>query len=152
MFDIVAAIITQLCATAHTTTTMAPAKQPSVVYGPRAPVPLTLTFGQLLDHHAKQRPDSPAVISHVQDRTISYKQLCERSIDLAKSMKAKGIGKGSLVGIIMGTRIEYLEIFFATARLGAALILFNYAYTDSEMVALLKSISESLLQRVVNMD
>lgn len=85
-------------------------RQPSIVYGPRAPVPLNLTFGQLLDHHAEVRPDSPAVISHVQGCTISYKQLRDRSIDLAKAMSKAGIGKGSLVGIILATRFEYLEV------------------------------------------
>lgn len=92
------------------TTIMAKEQRPSIVYGPRAPVPLTLTFGQLLDHHAEVRPDSPAVISHVQNRTISYRQLCDRSINLAKAMADAGIGKGDRVGIISGTRIEYLEV------------------------------------------
>lgn len=85
-------------------------KLPSIVYGPRAPVPLTLTFGQLLDHHAEDKPDSPAVISHVQGCTVSYRQLRDRSVDLAKAMKKAGIGKGSLVGIILATRYEYLEV------------------------------------------
>lgn len=145
---------------------MAKEQRPSIVYGPRVPVPLTLTFGQLLDHHAQVRPDSPAVISHVQNRTISYRQLCDRSINLAKAMAHAGIGKGSLVGIISGSRIEYLEvgqttvrytcttdllskIFFACARLGAALILFNYAYSDSEMVSLIKAISKSYLSTLM---
>ena len=61
------------------------------------------------------------------------------------AVTALDVYPGSLVGIVMGTRFEYLEIFFACARLGAALILFNYAYTDSEMLALMKSISESLV-------
>ncbi|KAK4942350.1 hypothetical protein LTR10_017957 [Elasticomyces elasticus] len=60
-------------------------------------------------------------------------------------MAAAGISKGSLVGIISGTRYEYLEVFFACARLGAALILFNYAYNDSEMLALLKAIKPKML-------
>ena len=85
-------------------------RQPSLVYGPRAPVPLTMTFGQLLDHQAEERPDSPAVISHVQDRTVSFRQLRDRSVDLAKAMAEAGIAKGSLVGIISGTRYEYLEV------------------------------------------
>lgn len=50
-----------------------------------------------------------------------------------------------MVGIIVGTRFEYLEIFFACARLGAALVLFNYAYTDSEMLALLAAIKPKML-------
>lgn len=85
-------------------------QRPSIVYGPRAPVPLTLTFGQLLDHHAEVRPDSPAVISHVQGCTISFRQLHDRSIKLAKAMAKAGIGRGALVGIISGTRFEYLEV------------------------------------------
>lgn len=82
----------------------------SIVYGPRAPVPLTLTFGQLLDHHAEVRPDHPAVISHVQGCTITFGQLQKRSIKLAKAMAEAGIRRGSLVGIISGTRYEYLEV------------------------------------------
>lgn len=92
---------------------MAAAKEsrlPSIVYGPRYPVPLTLTFGQLLDHHAEVRPNSPAIISHVQGCTISFKQLQERSIKLAKAMARAGVRKGSLVGIISGTRYEYVEV------------------------------------------
>lgn len=85
-------------------------QRPSIVYGPRSPVPLTLTFGQLLDHHAEVRPNSPAVISHVQNCTISFRQLQERSIKLAKAMAEAGIAKGNLVGIISGTRYEYLEV------------------------------------------
>ncbi|KAF2239480.1 acetyl-CoA synthetase-like protein [Viridothelium virens] len=120
-------------------------RPPSIVYGPRSPVPLNLTFGQLLDHHAEVRPNSPAVISHVQSCTISFRQLQKRSIDLARAMAQAGIGKGSLVGIISATRYEYLEIFFACARLGAALILFNYAYTSSEILSLLKAIKPQML-------
>lgn len=88
----------------------------SIVYGPRTPVPLTLTFGQLLDHNAEVRPDSPAVISHVQNCTITYRQLSDRSIKLAKAMAHAGVGKGSLVGIVLATRYEYLEVGPLTNR------------------------------------
>ena len=91
-------------------TTAMDQRPPSIVYGPRSPIPLTLTFGQLLDHHAKVRPDSLAVISHVQDRTYSFGYLNQRSIKLAKAMAAAGVQKGDLVGIISGSRYEYLEV------------------------------------------
>ncbi len=92
-------------------------QQPSIVYGPRAPVPLTLTFGHLLDHHAEKTPDHPAVISDVQKCTVSYRQLHDRSTNLAKAMAKAGVGRGSLVGIIMGTRFEYLEVTVPTVFL-----------------------------------
>lgn len=84
--------------------------RPSLVYGPRAPIPLSMTFGQLLDYQGEERPDSPAIISHVQGCTVSFRQLRDRSVKLAKAMAGAGITKGSLVGIISGTRYEYLEV------------------------------------------
>jgi acyl-CoA synthetase (AMP-forming)/AMP-acid ligase II len=119
------------------------ATQPSIVYGPATPVPLTMTFGELLDYHIEVRGDHTAVISHPQDKKISWRQLSDRSIKLARALAEDGVGKGSLVAISLGSRIEYFETFFACARLGAALVMLNYAYAESEMLALLKVVSES---------
>lgn len=83
----------------------------SIVHGPRAPVPLTMTFGELLDHHASVRGSMPAVISHVQDTIVSWKQLRDRSNRLASAMSRAGIGKGDRVAICMGSRFEYFEVW-----------------------------------------
>jgi acyl-CoA synthetase (AMP-forming)/AMP-acid ligase II len=115
-------------------------RPPSIIYGPSTPVPLKMTFSQLLDYNAEVRGDRPAVISDPQDLTLSFKQLQERSIKLARAMAKDGIGKGDLVAISLGSRVEYFETFFACTRLGAALVLLNYAYTESEMLALLKDV------------
>lgn len=115
-------------------------RQPSIVYGPATPVPLTMTFSELLDHHAEVRGDRLAIIAHPQGLTVSFRQLRERSIRLARAMAQVGVGKGDLVAISLGSRTEYFETFFACARLGAALVLLNYAYTESEMLALLKAV------------
>lgn len=111
---------------------------PSILYGPAAPVPLTMPFGDLLDYHVEVRGDSPAVISHPQNLIVSWRQLSDRSIRLARALAKDGVGKGSLVALSLGSRIEYFETFFACARLGAALVMLNYAYAESEMLALLK--------------
>ena len=88
----------------------AASKPPSIVYGPSAPVPLTMTFGQLLDHHAEVRGDMPAVISHVQGYTSSFKQLRLRSLQMARALAEDGIKKGDLVAISLGSRVEYFEV------------------------------------------
>lgn len=111
---------------------------PSIVHGPATPVPLTMAFGELLDYHVEVRGDQPAVISHPQGLTVSWRQLSERSIKMARALAEDGVGKGSLVAISLGSRVEYFETFFACARLGAALVMLNYAYAESEMLALLK--------------
>ncbi|EME41478.1 hypothetical protein DOTSEDRAFT_176641 [Dothistroma septosporum NZE10] len=121
-------------------------RPPSIVYGPSMPVPLTLTFSQLLDHNAEVRGDRPAVISHPQQGlTLSFRQLRERSIKLARAMSQDGIGKGDLVAISLGSRVEYFETFFACTYLGAALVLLNYAYAESEFLALLKIVKPKMM-------
>jgi hypothetical protein len=61
-------------------------RPPSIVHGPATPVPLNMTFGELLDYHVEFRGDQPAVISHSQEMTISWRQLSERSIKMARVM------------------------------------------------------------------
>lgn len=125
-------------------------RPPSIVYGPATPVPLTMTFNELLDHHVEVRGNRPAIISHPQEgRIVSFRQLQARSKKLAQAMSNDGIGKGDLVAISLGSRVEYFETFFACARLGAALVLLNYAYAESEMLALLKIVRKSLFWSVV---
>ena len=104
-----------------------------------------MTFGELLDYHVETRGDRPAVISHPQGMKLSWRQLSERSIKMARALAEDGVGKGSLVAISLGSRTEYFETFFACARLGAALVMLNYAYAESEMLALLKLVSKLLI-------
>ncbi len=85
-------------------------RPPSIVWGPSAPKPLAMTFGELLDYHAEVRGDRPAVISHVKGHTTSFSQLRDRSISLARALAQDGIGKGDLVAISMGSRVEYFEV------------------------------------------
>ena len=87
-------------------------RPPSIIHGPTTPVPLTMTFSELLDHHAEVRPDQPAIISHPQGVTVSFRQLRGRSIQLAQAMAQDGIEKGDLVAISLGSRVEYFETFF----------------------------------------
>lgn len=118
-------------------------RPPSIVYGPSTPVPLKMTFSELLDHNVEVRGDRPAVISAPQGQILSFRQLRDRSTRLARAMAQDGIGKGDLVAIALGSRVEYFETFYACTRLGAALVLLNYAFTESEMLALLKIVRES---------
>ena len=83
---------------------------PSIIHGPSAPVPLQMTFGQLLDHHSEVRGNKPAVISHPQNHTLSFKQLRERSLQLARALADDGVRKGDLIAISMGSRVEYFEV------------------------------------------
>ena len=85
-------------------------RPPSIVYGPSTPVPLTMTFSELLNYHAEVRGDHPAVVSHPQGTSITFRKLRDRSIQLARAMSQDGIGNGDLVALSLGSRIEYFEV------------------------------------------
>lgn len=87
-----------------------PADQPSIVYGPSAPKPVPLTFGNLLSQHVKQQPNRVAIISHHQKVTLTYKDLDDRSTALAKAFAHYGVRRGDSVAIMLGSRTEYIEV------------------------------------------
>jgi non-ribosomal peptide synthetase component F len=88
---------------------MAP-DQPSIIHGPSAPTPVSMTFGQLISHHARDKPNSDAVISHHQGIKLTYKELDDSSTALAKSFRGYNVGKRDTVAIMLGSRTEYLEV------------------------------------------
>lgn len=94
-------------------------RPPSIVYGPAAPRPLTMTFCELLDYHAEVRPHKPAIISHVQGYTISWNQLRDRSLQLARAMAQDGVTKGDLIALSMGSRVEYFEVCLSSSYFSA---------------------------------
>ncbi|KJX92763.1 hypothetical protein TI39_contig5827g00003 [Zymoseptoria brevis] len=111
-------------------------RPPSIVYGPATPVPLKMTFAELLDYNAEVRGDRPAVISDPQNLTLSFRQLRERSIDWLGQWQTMVLGEAtwtqsrSAAGSSISRRISLAP--------DLVLLLLNYAYTESEMLAVLK--------------
>ncbi|KAF9888954.1 Acyl-CoA synthetase member 2 mitochondrial [Aspergillus nanangensis] len=122
-----------------------PPNQPSIVYGPSTPRPVSMTFGELLSDHARHRPNNYAIISHHQNVTLTYRDLDNRSTALARAFAGYGVGAGDKVAIMLGSRTEYIEAFFACAKLGAALVLLNYAFVLEEIVDTLTPVAPKLL-------
>jgi acyl-CoA synthetase (AMP-forming)/AMP-acid ligase II len=85
--------------------------QPSIIHGPSAPAPVSMTFGKLLSHHARDKPNSYAVISHHQRIKLTFKELDDNSAAIAKSFRGYNVGRGDMVAIMMGSRTEYLEVW-----------------------------------------
>jgi acyl-CoA synthetase (AMP-forming)/AMP-acid ligase II len=55
-------------------------------------------------------------------RQITYSELNTRVNQLAHGLLSMGLRKGDSVGVMVGNRIEHLEILFATAKIGALAI------------------------------
>lgn len=63
-----------------------------------------------------------------------------------------GVKKGDVVAILMGNRTEYVEVFFACAKVGALIALANYGYSEGELKSVLSSCGASVLVMVPGFD
>ncbi|KAI0968658.1 hypothetical protein F4678DRAFT_195531 [Xylaria arbuscula] len=124
----------------------------SIVHGPSAPRMVDKTFGCLLYEQAKKQPYSLLVVSNHQKKSLTYAQANDSSDQLAKGLALLGVKKGDRVAILMGNDIEYVEVFFACAKLGAPITLANYAYTEKEVCSVLSSCGVSVLFMVPSFD
>lgn len=93
-------------------------------------------FIQILDRSADVFPQHTAIICGSDSRT--YAQLKERSCRLANALRKRGIRKGSMVAIISPNCIEYEEIEFACARIGAVIVKINWRLSPEEMKYLIE--------------
>ncbi|MCU4652108.1 acyl--CoA ligase [Roseibacterium sp. SDUM158016] len=89
------------------------------------------TIGDLLLRAARDTPDHDALV--FPDARLTYRGLAEAAIRRARALHALGVGPGDHVGILLPSRLEYAELFFATALLGAVSVPINARYRALEL-------------------
>ena len=67
----------------------------------------------------------------------SYPELVRRSLDMARSLRSLGIGKGDAVGILADGGVDYLAFMFGAMRIGAVITPVNSRYKAYELRYLL---------------
>jgi fatty-acyl-CoA synthase len=83
-----------------------------------------------------QDPDAVAVIA--EGGSITYAELDERTDRLADALRAEGFTHGERLGLLMGNRIEWLELFFAFAKLGGVVVPLNHLLRPPELAEILE--------------
>jgi fatty-acyl-CoA synthase len=98
----------------------------------------------LLREQAERYPRHTAVICG--ERTVSYATLADGAGRIGAALRARGIGRGNRVGILINNRLEWLEACFGAAAAGAAAVPFStwskpgelaYLIADSQVAALI---------------
>src|SRR4051812_39113865 len=84
-------------------------------------------IGYFFADAARRYPDKIAIIDlhGGRERQITYSQLDERSDRAAGLVRSLGVKPGERVGMIVGNRVEFLEIFFGAMRAGAIPVAIN---------------------------
>lgn len=74
------------------------------------------------------------------EQKLTFSQLNERANQLGNALRARGVGRGDNVGIQLYNCAEYLETFFACAKIGAIPVNVNYRYVADELQSLFNSL------------
>src|SRR5574341_241172 len=66
-------------------------------------------------------------------KTRSFAELQDRVNRLANAMQAMGVGKGDKVSVMALNSMQYVEVYYATAKLGAVFVPLNYRAKKEEL-------------------
>lgn len=106
---------------------------------------LTVDFDipALVARWARYRPDAPAFTDTVVTR--SWREIDERTRLLAGALESRGVGPADRVGYLGRNGIEYYELQFALARLGAVMVPLNWRLTAEEIDYLVSDAEASVV-------
>jgi len=82
---------------------------------------------------ADTQPDKPAVIMAGTGRAMTYRELDERSNQLAHLFRAQGLERGDHVALFMENQIRFMEVVWAAFRSGIYLTAINSYLTAPEV-------------------
>jgi acyl-CoA synthetase (AMP-forming)/AMP-acid ligase II len=82
---------------------------------------------------AQTRPDHPAVVMAGTGQTITYRELDERSNQLAQLWHARGLRRGDHIAILLHNQVEYFDAVWAALRSGLYYTPINWHLTAPEV-------------------
>src|SRR5688572_28034248 len=83
--------------------------------------------------HAERNPDRAAIIMAGSGATVTYRQLDERSNQLAHLLRGAGLRRGDHVALFMENHPDFIEIVWAALRSGLYLTAINSHLTAEEV-------------------
>lgn len=98
---------------------------PSTLSYPEEPLP------QMLARSAARFPDRPAILFY--GRVIRYRELDVLVNRFAQALLRMGIGKGSVVGIMLPNLPQTVIAFYGSLRAGATVTMINPLYVEPEI-------------------
>lgn len=98
---------------------------PSSLSYPEVPLP------QVLAQTAVRFPDRPAILFY--GRVIRYRELDALVSRFAQALSRQGVGKGSVVGIMLPNLPQTVIAFYGSLRAGATVTMINPLYVEPEI-------------------
>ncbi|MFF8868450.1 class I adenylate-forming enzyme family protein [Streptomyces sp. NPDC015139] len=95
-------------------------------------------LNQLLERNRQCFADRVALID--ERCTVTWRELAERTTQLAQELAGLGIAPGDRVIVLSQDRIEVVESYFALARLGAVFVPLNHSLSRSEIADVIERV------------
>ncbi|SVA90740.1 uncharacterized protein METZ01_LOCUS143594, partial [marine metagenome] len=101
------------------------------------------TFGDLLVRAAEKYGANEAVV--VQDERRSFEGLLAAALQAGRSLLGLGVSRGDAVGILMPNCMDFVEVMFGGALIGARIVPINARYKDRELGYLIENADLTVL-------
>ncbi|QKY17934.1 AMP-binding protein [Halorubrum sp. CBA1229] len=101
--------------------------------------------GSLSARRARLSPDRVAVTDTAAGEEYTYAELDERANRTARFLRDVDVGSGDRVAVVSRNRVELLDLFFATAKVGAVLAPLSHRLAERELAAVLGDVDPALL-------
>lgn len=93
------------------------------------------SLSEYLRRHARERPDTVAVIDGATGESLTYRELLRAAESLAGRLRTAGVEPGGRVGIVALNSLRYVELLWALAELGAIAVPLNLRLNPVEAAA-----------------
>ncbi len=90
-------------------------------------------LGLFLAKRAQLSSSIEAVVEVERGRRFTYAELNARTNRIANALLAKGVGKGDRVAFLLMNGVEYVESYFAVAKIGAVMVPLNWRLVPDEL-------------------
>lgn len=117
----------------------------------------SLTLPGFLREVTSEYADREALVFHTASDIVrwTYAELWERALEVARALRAIGVGKDTRVGILMTNRPEWISSFFGVSLAGGVAVALSTFSTPEELEYLLQASSVAVLlfeRRVLKTD
>jgi len=93
------------------------------------------TIADIIRTHGAERPDEPAL--EFEGRSMTFADLDRRSSQVAQALRASGVREGDRVAFIDKNGLEYFEVSFGLAKIGAVTVAVNWRLAPAEMAQII---------------
>jgi long-chain acyl-CoA synthetase len=104
---------------------------------------LAMDISQILERAVQFFPQQTACVSGA--TRLTYRDLQARVYHLANVLQHYNIGKGDRVAVLSANSLPYLEMYYATAALGALIVPLNFRLAPAELAYILQDSGSTML-------